>query len=254
MQYYYHDGKEQKGPYSITELISCGITRNTKVWKEGLDTWKDAGELDELKALLAPVPPPFKSETPVTPPPFTSSTAANQTGTSGEKKPAGPAIASAAPRKKNSYPGLILAFAFIGVLATAAFFYSQYNQAKGTGGSGYESSQQTYEEKKMSLAEQEATYPQNFLSADGTYRQTLIGKRFAVDINLKSTATVATYKDINIEFIFYSRTDTEIDRQTYTFYEIIRPGWSKNLATTKIDRPAAATKLRFRVVGALTVR
>lgn len=59
---------EQQGPFNLEELKSKKITRTTKVWFEGLDDWKNADEIEELKSLFISVPPPIKPFS--TPPPI----------------------------------------------------------------------------------------------------------------------------------------------------------------------------------------
>ena len=59
---------EQQGPFNLEELKTKKITRTTKVWFEGLEDWKNADEIEELKSLFASVPPPIKSFP--TPPPI----------------------------------------------------------------------------------------------------------------------------------------------------------------------------------------
>lgn len=56
-KYFYTDGNEKYGPYSIEELRGKGIGRNTKVWREGLDTWVSADNLSELSELFNHIPP-----------------------------------------------------------------------------------------------------------------------------------------------------------------------------------------------------
>lgn len=58
--YYLHDGNENKGPFTFEELKSKNITRTTPVWCAGMEDWKTAAEVDDLKSLLATVPPPIK--------------------------------------------------------------------------------------------------------------------------------------------------------------------------------------------------
>ena len=54
---------QQAGPFSLAELqrqAQAGqITRATLVWKEGMAQWANAGEVAELAALFANVPPPL---------------------------------------------------------------------------------------------------------------------------------------------------------------------------------------------------
>lgn len=62
MKYYLHDGDEQRGPFSLDDLKTKFITKETPVWREGLNDWTKAGMLDELSSLFASVPPSFKKQ------------------------------------------------------------------------------------------------------------------------------------------------------------------------------------------------
>jgi len=55
-QYYYTDGKERFGPYSLDELKNKSITQETLVWKEGLVDWVPARNLADLQALFQTIP------------------------------------------------------------------------------------------------------------------------------------------------------------------------------------------------------
>lgn len=75
-QYYYTDGKERYGPFSIDQLRERNITADTLVWKEGMSDWLPAKRVSELDALLMPsegfsslAPPPFVTPSPTDPPP-----------------------------------------------------------------------------------------------------------------------------------------------------------------------------------------
>ncbi len=57
-EFYYLDGKEQKGPFTIDELKRAKLKHDTLVWSEDFDNWKPAGEVDELKDALKKAPPP----------------------------------------------------------------------------------------------------------------------------------------------------------------------------------------------------
>lgn len=51
-QYYYTDGHERFGPYTLEELNGRGLTRETLVWKDGLQDWVPAAQLPELVPML----------------------------------------------------------------------------------------------------------------------------------------------------------------------------------------------------------
>ena len=60
--YYYTDGNEKFGPFTLEELKGKKITRNTLVWYSDLLDWKRAGEIPELQELLSIGPPDIKPE------------------------------------------------------------------------------------------------------------------------------------------------------------------------------------------------
>jgi hypothetical protein len=64
---------EQHGPYTFSELqgqVSQGqLTRETSVWKQGLDGWKLASQVSELSGLFGSSPPTSPPPTPPPPPP-----------------------------------------------------------------------------------------------------------------------------------------------------------------------------------------
>ncbi len=62
-QYYYSDGHERFGPFTLEELRSKSISEDTLIWYEELDDWQKAGELIELSPLfeLPTMPPPLSS-------------------------------------------------------------------------------------------------------------------------------------------------------------------------------------------------
>lgn len=56
VQYYYTDGKERFGPFSIEELKDKPITPQTLVWKEGLPDWVPANTLADLNTFFLESP------------------------------------------------------------------------------------------------------------------------------------------------------------------------------------------------------
>jgi len=68
-KYFLHNGTESSGPFDLDELKAKSITKTTPVWYEGMENWKYAGEIEELKGLFVVMPPPISSFTtsPLTP-------------------------------------------------------------------------------------------------------------------------------------------------------------------------------------------
>lgn len=80
-----------------------------------------------------------------------------------------------------------------------------------------------YEATKLSLEEQEKIAPISFLEVSGTFRENLIGET-VVEGKVKSTASVAKYKDLVISVIFYTKTNTYLGSEDFVLYEFINPG------------------------------
>ena len=61
VHYYFTDGKERFGPFTIDQLKEKNISESTLVWKDGLPDWVPARNLSDLEALFVkspPIPPP----------------------------------------------------------------------------------------------------------------------------------------------------------------------------------------------------
>lgn len=61
-KYFFTDGTNKFGPYTLDELKGFRITKQTKVWFEELSDWTPAGDIYELHSLLETMsPPPFNN-------------------------------------------------------------------------------------------------------------------------------------------------------------------------------------------------
>lgn len=58
-KYFYTDGTNKFGPFTLEELREENITRETKVWFQELGEWKTAGTIPELSEIFKLVPPPI---------------------------------------------------------------------------------------------------------------------------------------------------------------------------------------------------
>jgi GYF domain 2 len=58
-KYFLHRNNETIGPFALEELRANQISSSTPVWFEGMENWKYAGEIAELKSVLVVVPPPI---------------------------------------------------------------------------------------------------------------------------------------------------------------------------------------------------
>ena len=51
-QYYYTDGKERYGPFTLDQLRERNISQETLIWKEGMPDWVVAKKVIELQSLF----------------------------------------------------------------------------------------------------------------------------------------------------------------------------------------------------------
>jgi PBP1b-binding outer membrane lipoprotein LpoB len=81
----------------------------------------------------------------------------------------------------------------------------------------------SYEKAKETLAEKETKNPANFIKASCRDRGNLIGQT-VIKITLNSKATVAKYKDIEVELSFFSKTGALLQKDVTTIYKTLAPG------------------------------
>lgn len=228
-KYFIHIGNEQEGPFDKEELQAKKIKKETPVWFEELGEWTTAGKVAELEELFKiTTPPPFAS----VPPPI-------------QQEPKKEFITQTPITKKSSGSKIILTLGALTLIGLAAAFVLK-NISPGYGGSPDPA---TYEEKVMTIEQMEQANPTKFLDASGMYRQNFWGTAMKVDGQIKNNATVANYKDVTVEVIFYSETETELDRRQYTIYDYF-PAHSTKEFKLKIDRPQNCVKLGWTAVSA----
>lgn len=209
-KYYLHNGTEQIGPFSLEDLATKNITKDTEIWYEGLTDWTKAEKLDELEGVFKLIsPPPIKKRETSTPSPINKMS-------SNEKI-----------KKTTSWKSIFIksAIACILIFGGMAIYSSLQNS-----GSSYDESYSanSYEEQKMTVAEIERLQPTKFLSADGTYRENFLGNKLKVNGTITNSATVVSYKDAIVRVTYYSKTKTNLGSEDYTIWEEFPPNQTKN--------------------------
>lgn len=205
-KYYLHNGTENIGPFDTDELKTKAITKNTEVWCEGMEAWRKAGEVDELKNSLTVLPPHIKSFStapPIQTPPFQE-----------VKQKIIP------PTKKTSWVKIIaksIVVTFL-IILSIGFIADYSNKSNGS---------DTYKESIMTIGEMEAAEPSSYLNATGTYKPTFLGDQLKINGIIENKATVTNYKDVIVEVVFYSKTQSEIARESYTIYDFFGPKTKK---------------------------
>ena len=88
-------------------------------------------------------------------------------------------------------------------------------------------SKDKYEQTKETLAETEKKNPKRFLTVEGSDRKNLIGQR-VIKGTISNKATVASYKDVDIELSFYSETGALLLKDHEVVYKVIGPNSSES--------------------------
>ena len=57
-EYFYLEGNDQKGPFTLEEIKSKGLSNETLVWFDGIDNWTSLINVPELNTILKKSPPP----------------------------------------------------------------------------------------------------------------------------------------------------------------------------------------------------
>jgi hypothetical protein len=63
-KYFYTNGSDKKGPFSIEEFKELNLSKDTKVWFYGLDAWTNLSEIAEFKSMNISLPPKLKAANP----------------------------------------------------------------------------------------------------------------------------------------------------------------------------------------------
>ena len=228
-KYYLHNGTEQTGPFSIEELKTMGLNSQTPVWFDGLSSWTKFEDVPELKILFSSTPPPFISQAP---------TPIKQQSNSSQ-----PSVNLEIPKKKK-YTALKV-IAIVVVLLIIISKISMINDySSSTDGS-------QYQERVMTVEEQERSQPSNYLKADGTYNKNFWGDKLKVHGVIKNNATKVTYKDAVVTVTYYSKTSTVLGSNNYTIYENFPPNSEVNFEL-KIENYKEVKSIGWDVISATT--
>lgn len=110
----------------------------------------------------------------------------------------------------------------------------------------------SHEEIKITLEEQENATPTDFLTATGTYRQNLINQ-WVIEGTVSNNATLATYKDIVVKIVYYSKTKTEIGSEEKTLFEYFKPNTNQKFKI-KSEGFEGTSSIGFDVISANSVQ
>ncbi len=105
-----------------------------------------------------------------------------------------------------------------------------------------------YQQTKETLEQSEKKSPTRFLTVEGHDRKNLIGQR-VIKGTINNKASVASFKDVDVELSFYSATGALLEKDHEVIYETVAPGSSTNFKT-KYFAPKGTDSVAMKVVGA----
>jgi hypothetical protein len=105
-----------------------------------------------------------------------------------------------------------------------------------------------YELTKETLKETEQKNATRFLAITGHDKKNLIGQT-VVKGTLVNNAKVVTYKDVEVELAFYSKTGTLLEKDIETIYDALAAGKSNNFKT-KYFAPKGTDSVALKVLSA----
>lgn len=105
-----------------------------------------------------------------------------------------------------------------------------------------------YEQTKETLGETEKKNPNRFLTVEGHDRKNLIGQR-VIKGTVSNKATVASFKDVDIELSFFSKTGALLEKDHEVVYETIAPGSTASFKT-KYFAPKGTDSVAMKIITA----
>jgi len=113
------------------------------------------------------------------------------------------------------------------------------------------SEKENYELTKKNLRDREIRSPQIFLMVTGSDKHNVLGQTVIKGV-ISNKATVAVYKDVDLQLDFYSKTGALLETDKETVFEVIRPGQSKSFKT-KYFAPKGSDSVALKVLDAKIV-
>lgn len=106
------------------------------------------------------------------------------------------------------------------------------------------------EQLRIELGQQEASSPEQYISHEGTWKKNFIGET-VLEGTLKSSATIANFKDVKLLVTYLSKTNSPTGRENFVVYEFLKAG---QIVRYKIKTyaPDATSQVNVNVTGAST--
>lgn len=109
---------------------------------------------------------------------------------------------------------------------------------------------ENYHSSVMELRTYEGNNPKLFLEAEGYYRENFWGDEFHITVEITNKAKIASYKDVKLRIIYYSKTKSVIGTKDYIVYEVIPPQRVTKV-NMKIDNYKDVNSIGWKVIDAV---
>jgi hypothetical protein len=130
-------------------------------------------------------------------------------------------------------------------LSSFLVFSACHNKAKDTA-----AEKENYQKAKETLEEKEKKNPVAFLSVNSHDKHNLIGQTVTKG-SVSNNAKVCTYKDVQLELSYFSKTGTLLLKTNETVYDKIEPGKSASFKTKEFA-PKGSDSVAIKVIAAKT--
>lgn len=269
MKYFISRDDNQNGPYDKDELLSQRISRDTLVWTEGMEDWKKAIEVEDLKYLFAQVPPPINKNTP--PKPTAVST---------------PIVNNSTNSKKGVFIGLGLALVIGCVIMFAmnasndnkteineeespamdeelnnsesndeAYDNTSYaNNTNSSTSSSYKNSQsqsrpQSEEQIQAALRKKEESSPRKHLTMTYSLSYKVLSGKDEIRGTIYNSATFAAFQDVSFTVTYKTQTGTVLGTESFAVYDYVYPGDDLPFSL-KVYSPEGTKVIGVQITGA----
>ena len=109
----------------------------------------------------------------------------------------------------------------------------------------------SYQLTKKELLIREQKNPADFLNITGTDKRNVLGQT-VVKGKISNKATVAIFKDVDVELSFFSKTKALLEKDKETIFEQLKPGEVKDFKT-KYFAPKGTDSVALKILGAKIV-
>ncbi|MDB5277970.1 MAG: hypothetical protein JWR61_2925 [Ferruginibacter sp.] len=110
------------------------------------------------------------------------------------------------------------------------------------------SDKENYKKATETLLEKEKKNPITFLKVYSHDKHNLLGQT-VIKGNIDNSAKVCSYKDVQLELSFFSKTGTLLEKDNETIYDVIAPGKSVDFKT-KYFAPKGTDSVAIKIVSA----